>query len=183
LDTQRNMMVIQGGASQAGLGRGESTASDTWTLDLSRTPPRWENIGANLRETVGANMVYALRIRQPVLIGGRAKYRDRGDTQNTFRDLYGLPCAVAPTPSPEPPRPTIDPNQAKICDYLSARVPPAVINDAIANPSSIRGFGEAQNPSLPPGPNNPMKMHLGLQNPAVPFHPLFNSVLYKVGCP
>ena len=40
-----------------------------------------------------------------------------------------------------------------------------MINRAVANADDVRGFGEPLNPGLPPGPTNPLKTYLGLQNP------------------
>lgn len=182
-DANRNMLVVQGGVAQAGLGRSENVLDDTWGLDLTPNPPVWVDLDADFRDLVGAAMVYAPRINRPVMLGGRARFKDRSDTQTTFRDPNGLECGAAPTPTREPTRTVVDPGQPKVCDYLARRVPAAVINDAIANASSVRGFGEPLNPGVPPGPTNPLKTYLGLQNPAVPYHPLFNGVAYKAGCP
>lgn len=182
-DSQRNRMVIQGGATQAALTDNEKVIDDSYALDLGGAMPRWENLGAGYRDLVGANMDYGVRTRSVVLVGGRARFKARSAAQTVFRDASALICGVAPTPSPEPTRPVVDPGQPKVCDYIGRRVPAAVINDAVANAANVRGFGEALNPGLPPGPSNPPKTYLGLQNPAVPYHPLFNAVAYKVGCP
>jgi hypothetical protein len=182
-DSQRNRMVIQGGATQAALGDNEKVIDDSHALDLSGATPRWENLGAGYRDLVGANMDYGILTRSVVLVGGRARFKARSAAQTTFRDASALICGIAPTPVPEPTRPVVDPGQPKVCDYIGRRVPAAVINDAVANATNVRGFGEPLNPGLPPGPSNPLKTYLGLQNPAVPYHPLFNAVAYKVGCP
>ncbi len=182
-DAQRNMMIVQGGVTQGAFAGNENVLADTWGLDLSTNPPSWSELEGNFRDLVGATMVYALRLQSPVLQGGRARFKDRSDNQTTFRDIHALDCRAAPTPTPEPTRPSTNPGQPKVCDYLGRRVPAAVINDAIANADNVRGFGEPLNPGLPPGPSNPLKTYLALQNEAIPYHPLFNGVIYKAGCP
>lgn len=80
----------------------------------------------------------------------------------------------SPSPTPVP---------GKACDFILTRVPPAVINDALANPTRIRGWGELANPSAPPSPFNQPKSWLSLLNIAAPYHPLYNPVIFKAGCP
>ena len=54
---------------------------------------------------------------------------------------------------------------------------------ALADPGKVQGWGQLVNPGLPPGPNNPYRTRLGLQNPSSPYNPTFNSVVFKSGCP
>lgn len=93
------------------------------------------------------------------------------------------PTATAtpePPPSPTPTRPSLS---AEPCAFILPRVPAAVIADALANPERVLGWMQPQNPGIPPGPNNPPRTRLSLLNPGVPYHPLSNPVVYKVGCP
>lgn len=90
----------------------------------------------------------------------------------------GGPTAEVTTPAPKP---TVN-NVPEICEAIKSRVPAAVINDAIASPDKVAGHGMACNPNLPVGSNNPLRRYLGLRNPASPFHPIFNSVVWKCGC-
>ncbi len=91
----------------------------------------------------------------------------------------GGPTAEVPTAAPKP---TLD-NRPEICEAIKARVPAAVINDAVAAPATVAGHGMACNPNLPVGANNPLRRYLGLRNPSAPYHPIFNSVVWKCGCP
>lgn len=71
----------------------------------------------------------------------------------------------------------------KACPSLENKVPTDVIASALANPSSVLGWGMPSNPSLPPSRYNPYRTWLTLQRPSTPYHPLFNSVEFKAGCP
>jgi hypothetical protein len=109
-----------------------------------------------------------------------------------------VPPTATPTAPPTPtlaatptatvtrtPRPTgtPDPNLARVCPYILGKVPEPAIHAALANPQHIRGWMEPLNPALPVGPNNPRKTWLSLQNLGAPYHPLFNTLVFKVGCP
>ena len=62
-------------------------------------------------------------------------------------------------------------------------VPPAVIADAVANPSRYYGWQLPLNPNTPVGPNNPRRTCLSLRSMSSRDHPLFNAVEWHVGCP
>ncbi len=91
----------------------------------------------------------------------------------------GGPTAEVPTAAPKP---TLD-NRPEICEAIKARVPAAVINDAVADPAKVGGHGQACNPNLPTGPGNALRRYLGLRNPSSPYHPIYNGVVWKCGCP
>jgi hypothetical protein len=38
------------------------------------------------------------------------------------------------------------------------------------------------NPNKPAGPDNPLRECLNITNPAKRYHPLFNGLVWKVGC-
>ena len=84
----------------------------------------------------------------------------------------------APTPTTKPPAPS-----AQACAYLRFRVPDAVISTALANPGRIGGFDRPRNPNKPASPLNPPRRYLSLRNPNVPFHPIFNRLVWVAGCP
>jgi len=129
-----------------------------------------------------------------------------GGRRFTAESIVRLACA-APTPTPTAPPPTARPSatptptpadtatplptspppptptDAGACTFILNRVPPAVIAQALANPASVRGWGELQNPSAPPSPFNRLRTSLSLQNIAAPYHPLGNTLVYKAGCP
>lgn len=94
--------------------------------------------------------------------------------------LNGTPTAVT-RPTPPVPIPTllIDLN---FCPGLGNRIPTSAFADATAGFEKIAGYGLACNPNLPPGPDNPLRLVLGLRNPNLPYHPLFNSLAWQCGC-
>jgi hypothetical protein len=70
-----------------------------------------------------------------------------------------------------------------VCSLLNGRVPDSEINAALADPSLVYGYGELCYPSKPEGPYNGRREWLTIQNPALPFHPLYNRLVYRCGCP
>lgn len=66
---------------------------------------------------------------------------------------------------------------------LGQRVPQAVLDDAVANPTRISGYGQLVNPGAPASPLNPARHCLTLRDRGTPWHPLFNSLVFKAGCP
>lgn len=90
----------------------------------------------------------------------------------------------APTPTlPAPALPTPVVSQAQVCRFIRGRVPDAVIADALANPYKVGGYDRLRDPSKPESPFNPRGSYLSLRNVNVPFHPLFNSLVFRAGCP
>jgi hypothetical protein len=104
-----------------------------------------------------------------------------------------LPVIVPPTPAPASPVPTVpatpmappapEPAVDCICRGVLRQVPPAVVADAVANPDRVRGWRLPLNPNTPVGPGNPLRTCLALARPSVPYHPVWNTVTWKVGCP
>lgn len=95
--------------------------------------------------------------------------------------------APSPTLTPvltptTPPSSTPAPVSACICRTVRERVPPAVINDAVANPGRYEGWMRPLDPNKPPSPANPPRACLALQNADLPYHPLWNTPLWRVGC-
>ena len=89
---------------------------------------------------------------------------------------WALPDATQPIPPPGP----ID--DTWYCPGLLARVPREALKHALDDPATVAGYKQACNPSLPPGPHNPLRIDLGLQNPNLPYHPLFNGLAWRCGC-
>lgn len=90
----------------------------------------------------------------------------------------------APTPTlPPPALPTPVVSQAQVCRFIRGRVPDAIIADALANPHKVGGYDRLRDPSKPESPFNPRMTYLSLRNVNVPFHPLFNSLVFRGGCP
>jgi len=124
------------------------------------------------------------------------------DTDREFTAGYTLTVTCpqnTPVPTPKPsdtPSPTSPPTKtpvptttatpgdgARACDFIKGRVPPAVIAAALANPTRVQGWNLLMNPSAPESVYNQRRRMLSLQNIGVPYHMLYNPVVYKAGCP
>ena len=88
---------------------------------------------------------------------------------------WTLPDAAVPIPTPPV-------SHDWFCPGLIVLVPREALNHALADPAHVAGFKQACNLSLPPGPHNPLRIDLGLQNPNLPYHPLFNGLAWRCGC-
>jgi hypothetical protein len=66
---------------------------------------------------------------------------------------------------------------------LVGRVPDAAVQAALANPAGVLGWLERCNPAVPASPANALRFNLSTRNPAVPYHPIFNQLVYRCGCP
>lgn len=200
-DATNNRMIVYGGAMNAPMGTNENTNKTTYALDLAKTPPEWSDLRVNYGERVGNVMGYSTMHNAAVSVIGRTRWRGIDTNQSGSRDTRALTCTLAPTETPRPPTLTPDPNVTpsatpqetvepatptpmvgQVCSYVSSQVPNAVINAALGNPASVNGWGQTCNPNLAQSPANPLRGWLGLQNRAVPYHPLFNSVIWRCGC-
>jgi fibro-slime domain-containing protein len=70
-----------------------------------------------------------------------------------------------------------------VCRIVWLRVPPVVINDALANPDRYYGWRYPLDPGKPPGPANPPRECLTLMNMGLDYHPVWNKPQWRVGCP
>lgn len=96
-----------------------------------------------------------------------------------------LACGLATGTARAEPRQTQPPVEgARACPQLTGWriVPESVIADAMANPALYGGWMQPNNPSLAPGPYNPLRIYLSIMAPGKPYHPLFNTVIWKAGC-
>lgn len=184
-DADLNHLVIYGGDTKNIHALGEIVAApEVWELDLNVNPPAWRNIGTPLGDRIGASMIYDPVHKAPLLYGGRGKLR--AERQTVSGDLYALVArevVFTPTPTAAPTVSPYGPLEPRLCPTLNGRVPPAVIQSALANPSDFGSFGQPSAPNRPPGPSNPPRIYLGLTNINAPYNPLFNPVTYKGGCP
>ena len=79
-----------------------------------------------------------------------------------------------------------------VCRITLQKAPRESIEFALANPERISGWNrllDESKPGAPPFPNpghdlppNPRRTCLDIQNRAIPFHPLFNGVIWRAGC-
>jgi hypothetical protein len=97
-----------------------------------------------------------------------------GGIVDAFVTMLGAGNVPSPTPTPV---------VGHACTFAVNRVPAVVISHALANPAAMRGWGERCNPSAPPSPYNVLRTWLSLVNIAAPYHPAFNPLAYKCGCP
>lgn len=70
-----------------------------------------------------------------------------------------------------------------ICRVVQQRVPAVVIFDALANPDRYYGWQYPLDQGKPRGPNNPPRECLSLMNVGIPYHPMWNKPIWRVGCP
>lgn len=180
-DPEHDWMVVYGGMksgyAQAG---GESVETRTFALDFAASPPAWRNLNASVGERLQAVMEYVPKHKAVVLTAGRNALPDPIAPFNK-RTIHGLTCVTSAPPTAVPTRPS-GTGEAQMCDRLTGRVPAAAIAEALANPDSVGGWNQRCFPGLPEGPNNGLRQYLGLTNPGLPFHPLFNTLIWRCGC-
>ncbi len=78
-------------------------------------------------------------------------------------------------PSPTGPAPTV-------CPVARRKVPVAALAAALAQPQLIGGWLQPLDPGKPAGPSNPRRTALTLVDSGKPYHPLFNGLVFRVGC-
>ena len=87
--------------------------------------------------------------------------------------------AASPTPLPAP---TTEAGPC-ICQLARQAAPRAAIDAAVADPAGVAGWRQPLDPNKPVGRFNPLRECLSLQRASVPYHPLFNPLAWRVGCP
>lgn len=70
-----------------------------------------------------------------------------------------------------------------ICQLARQAAPRAAIDAAVADPASVAGWRQPLDPNKPVGRFNPLRECLSLQRASVPYHPLFNPLTWRAGCP
>ncbi|MEO8082184.1 MAG: vWA domain-containing protein [Ardenticatenales bacterium] len=144
-----------------------------------------------------------LTLRVPNVAG---TYPTNASAVGTFVDALGATGAFtfplptvrvdpnAPPPVPWPTatpigaglRPTATPapgiGDAAPCPRLMNRLPRAAIDAALADPTRVGGWGVPCRVGQPVGPMNPLRRWLDLRNANLPWHPVFNGVVFKCGC-
>lgn len=93
--------------------------------------------------------------------------------------------AVVPVPAASPtplPAPTTEAGPC-ICQLARQAAPRAAIDAAVADPAGVAGWRQPLDPNKPVGRFNPLRECLSLQRASVPYHPLFNPLAWRAGCP
>jgi len=101
--------------------------------------------------------------------------------------------AITPTPPPlptetatPPAAPSATPDDALVrcvCEAARARVPAEVVAGVVRHPERVSGWRQPRDPGKPAGPYNPLRMCLSIVDAGRSYHPLFNGLAFKVGCP
>ncbi len=110
-----------------------------------------------------------------------------------YRELFpalvtNTPPPAAPTATPMPrqtatPEPATPVPAGPVCPQIVGRAPQPAIDAAVANPSSIGGYNELQDPGKPPSSFNRPRIWLSIRSIARPYDPLNNSLVFKAYCP
>ncbi len=135
----------------------------------------------------GVSLSYQLRPEEPGLwptnVEARAEYRD--GYGNDDQRVFPVPNVrvLAPTATPAPPTPTPGTGAGCVCTVVRQRVPPAVIEDALAHPDRYYGWQYELDQGKPGSPANPPRLCLTLWNVNIDYHPLWNMPRWRVGCP
>lgn len=107
---------------------------------------------------------------------------DRDYSFVTYTSSLEPPPAGPPTSALPRVEPTATP-AGPLCWQIAALVPRAAIDAALADPASVAGYGQLEDPGKPEGPYNRRRMRLTMRALEVPYHPLFNGLVYRAGCP
>ncbi|MFN2115634.1 MAG: kelch repeat-containing protein [Anaerolineae bacterium] len=212
-DASRNRVVVYGGVTSNMNLPDENVSNGTYALDLTQSPPAWADLGTTVQDRVGPAMGYAPLHQSVILAGGRRKDQgsspqdvQRGSYALECADqptqipppptVPATSTSATPTdvPTQLPPPPTVPvtptkttepPESVQVCDFITrfGRVPAAVIADAVANPTKVYGFYLTCNPNVQPSLANRPRRYLSIHDTARPWHPLYNSLELKCGCP
>lgn len=150
----------------------------TWRLVAVPLPPPILGLAYRVRPTVTGV--------RPTNVEAHADVTDGFGVRHAL--VFPIPrvTVLAPaTPTPTPlPTATPPPDAMCVCRVTRNKVPQSVIDAALANPAKVYGWLNPLNPNVPGPvePPNPPRMCLDLLNRGRPFHPLFNSVIWRAGC-
>ncbi len=121
----------------------------------------------------------------PVNDYAEASYIDIDAVRKKF--FFPIPSISVDPPGPVPPsetpRPGTTPAPECVCQAIRNRVPSVVVAAALANPDRYQGWQELLDPGKPASPANPPRECLSLRSNSSPYHPLYNSVVWRAGCP
>ncbi len=197
------------GRGSSGIPDGASRTVGLWRVSLAQladaaAPLTWERLAKDNMKGVGAGgrrsipNVYDWRNNRLFVLGGRGgsdEIDEFDEVWALYPDVTGEACAnldpyapfgsgvPSPTPAPAPTATPVPGLTAQACPNLDRVVPVAVINAALANPPAVLGWGQLCTPGLPESPTNTWRSRLTLQNRSAAYHPIFNGVVFKCGCP
>ncbi|MCB9176303.1 MAG: VWA domain-containing protein [Caldilineae bacterium] len=157
----------------------------------SQPPAQWDAAARSLTwklqnvPAAGARLVYRVEPtevgRHPTNVEARARYTDGFDHRGEL---------VFPVPIVE-----VVPGETGagcVCRITRLKAPQSAIDLALANPDRIWGWNrllDEGKPGSPPWPEpgydappNPRRTCLDIWNRGIPYHPLFNSVVWRAGC-
>ncbi|RIL08748.1 hypothetical protein DCC79_13015 [bacterium] len=160
-----NMDYVAGSAAPVAPTVSPDGRTLTWRIDNAKAP--------------GYTLTYQLRPRQagtwPTNVRADLVFEDgfgnRG--QKTFPVPTVKVTEEVPVPQPG----------GCVCRDALRGVPEAVIADALARPDRYHGWRYLLDPNKPPSPANPPRECLSIMNRNIPYHPLWNTVEWHVGCP
>ena len=102
-------------------------------------------------------------------------------------DYYwsGTPTPSAPaTPAAAGRRSSLERGYPQVCAGLEQLfVPRAAVESALEDPMEVAGWNAPANPNRPVSWTNPRRRLLTLHAPSKPFHPLYNTLVFKASCP
>ncbi len=204
-----NWLMVHGGGVSNLLLPNETVNNDTYGLDMpAMGAASWTDLDAQTTPADRVNHVGGFvsngQMSAFVVASGRRKNsRDGSATISQSTDvLTCMEAAAPPTATMAPPTntpggpatatparpvpPTLIPPTAGItvCTSVEGKVPAAAQNAASGNPQGVAGFNTPCNPNIASNPiTNPLRRSLGLRNPNLPFHPIYNNLVLKCGCP
>lgn len=156
-----NMAYVSGSARPVAPAVSPDGRTLTWTL--TGTPIAGQTLAYRVRPTEAGT--------HPTNVEAIADARD--GLGSSHRLVFPVPTVRVTAP---------EEGAQCVCRIVRDRVPPAVVEHALANPTRVFGWRILLDPGKPDQPPNPRRACLDLQNRGVPFHPLFNGVLWRAGC-
>jgi hypothetical protein len=181
---------------------GASHSAGMWRVSLGQLGDpaavlTWERLAKdNLADINGRRYlgnVYDLRNKRFFAVGGYQGADEYADVWAIYPDVTGDACTnldpyapfrnpATPTVAPAPTATPV-PAQPEVCDAARTGVPAAALSAALANPSTVSGYNELCNPNAGSSTFNHKRDRLSLERSDRPYHPLFNSLVWKCGCP
>ena len=200
-DTEAKAFYTLMGRASAAIPDGATHSAGMWRVNLAQLGDpaatfTWERLAKDnlpgIRGRRGIPNVWDPVGKRFFVLGGRSGLNEYQDAWAIYPDVTGDACqaldpmaapAGQPTATPGAVMPTPDPGAPKVCPQIATRVDAGLIAAALANPGSVPGWQDLANPSKPAGPGNPAKTWLTLQNAFARHHPIFNSLVFRAGCP